>query len=168
MTSIIQYPDTPCTYPTVAGANITTAIGNTPKVCAVFRNQSTVPNLRALMTRLDFAPVDASANTLLTIQLVNGAVTAVGGVWTPVGGHSTLDINTTATGLTGGFVGVTVYSTITIGHGNTPPSAALTEVGAEPLGLSLYIGGQFAVVCSTQAAGATTSLAWTVNWIERD
>jgi len=168
MTSIIQYPDTPCAYPTVAGANITTAIGNTPKVCAVFRNQSTVPNLRALMKRLDFAPVNASADTLITIQLVNGAVTAVGGAWTPVGGHSTLDINTTATGLTGGFVGVTVYSTITVGHGNTPPSGSLTDVNAESLGLSLYIGGQFAIVCSTQAAGATTGLAWTVNWLERD
>jgi hypothetical protein len=168
MTSIIQYPDIPCTYPTVAGANITTAIGNTPKVCAVFRNQSAVPNLHALMTRLDFAPVGASADTLLTIQLVNGTVTAVGGAWTPVGGHSTLDINTTATGLTGGFVGVTVYSTVTAGHGNTPPSGALTDVNAASLGLVLPIGGQFAIVCSTQTAGSTTSLAWTVNWIERD
>ena len=167
MTSIIQYPDTPCAYPNILGANITTAIGNTPKVCAVFRNQSTIPNLRALLTRMDFSPVNASADTLITIQLVGG-VTATGGAWSAVGGPSMLDINTTATGFTGGFVGVTVYSTITTGHGNTPPAAALTEVDAEALGLVLHIGGQFAVVCSTQTAGATTSLAWTVNWLERD
>lgn len=167
MTSIIQYPDTPCAYPNTLGANITTAVGNTPKVCAVFRNQSTIPNLRALLTRLDFSPVNASADTLITIQLVGG-VTATGGAWSPIGGQSMLDINTTATGFTGGFVGVTVYSTITTGHGNTPPAASLTEVNAEALGLVLHIGGQFAVVCSTQTAGATTSLAWTVNWIERD
>ena len=167
MTSIIQYPDTPCSYPTVAGANITTAIGNTPKVCAVFRNQSTVPNLRALLTRLDIAPTGASADTLVTIQLVGG-VTAVGGTWSAVGGYSTLDINTTATGYTGGFIGVTVYSTATISHGNTPPAASLAQVDAEALGLVLPIGGQFAFICSTQATGATTNLAWTVNWLERD
>ena len=167
MTSIIQYPDTPCAYPNTLGANITTAVGNTPKVCAVFRNQSTVPNLRALMTRLDFAPVGASADTLLTIQLVGG-VTATGGAWSAVGGPSMLDINTTATGFTGGFVGVTVYSTATVAHGNTPPSGALTDVNAESLGLVLPIGGQFAIVCSTQTAASTTGLAWTVNWIERD
>jgi len=167
MTSIIQYPDTPCTYPVTVGANITTAIGNTPKVCAVFRNQSTVPNLRALMTRFDFAPVNASEDTLITIQLVGG-VTATDGSWGSAGGASMLDINTTATGFTGGFVGVTVYSTATVAHGNSPPSAALTQVDAESLGLGLYIGGQFAVVCSAQTAGATTDLAWTVNWIERD
>jgi hypothetical protein len=119
------------------------------------------------MTRLDFAPVGASADTLLTIQLVGG-VTATGGAWSAVGGPSMLDINTTATGFTGGFVGVTVYSTATVAHGNTPPSGALTDVNAESLGLVLPIGGQFAIVCSTQTAASTTGLAWTVNWIERD
>ena len=167
MTSIIQYPDTPCTYPLVAGANITTAIGNTPKVCAVFRNQSTVPNLRALMTRFDLAPIGASADTLVTIQLV-GNVTAIGGTWSAIGGYSTLDINTTATGYTGGFIGVTVYSTATIAHGNTPPASSLADVNAEALGLVLPIGWQFAIICSTQVAGATINLAWTVNWLERD
>lgn len=57
---------------------------------------------------------------------------------------------------------------VTAAIGNTPPSGSLTDVNAESLGLVLPIGGQFAIVCSTQTAASTTGLAWTVNWLERD
>lgn len=30
MTSIVLYPNIPCAYPVQAGANVTTAVGNTP------------------------------------------------------------------------------------------------------------------------------------------
>lgn len=168
MTSIIQYPDTPCSYPVTIGTNRTNSIGNTPVILAVFRNEATIPNLRALLTRLDFTPFNASADTLVTIQLVNNTVQAVGGTWNPVGGESLLDINKTATGLTGGIVGVTVYSTATTGHGNVPPAASLAQVDAEQLGLVLRMNGQFAIVAFTTTPAATTDLAWTVNWLERD
>lgn len=167
MTSIVQYPDVPCSYPTTLGANITTAVGNTPKVIAVFRNESTIDSLRAIMQRFDFTPINPSADTLITLQLV-GNGTAVGGTWTPIGTPSLLDINKTMTGFTGGIVGVTVYSSASSSHGNTPPSASLSNIDSESLGLALYKGRQFAIVASTQTVGATIDLAWAVNWLEKD
>lgn len=167
MTSIVQYPDVPCSYPTTLGANVSTAIGNTPKVLAVFRNESTIDSLRGIMQRFDFTPLNPSADTLVTIQLVGGG-TAVGGAWSAVGTPSLLDINTTMTGYSGGIVGVTVYSSASASHGNTPPAASLSNIDAESLGLILYKHQQFAIIASTRAAGATVNLAWAVNWLEKD
>lgn len=166
MTSIVQYPDTPCSYPTVAGANVTTGIGNTPKILAVFRNQSTIENLRGVMQRFSFLPFTPSADTLVTLQLVGG-VTSTGGTWSPVGGLSMFDVNTTATGYTGGILGFTLYSGAHSDHGNTPADASISALDAEELGLVLPIGFEFAVIASTTTTSATVSAAWSVNWSER-
>lgn len=166
MTSIVQYPDTPCSYPTVAGANVTTGIGNTPKILAVFRNQSAIENLQGVMQRFSFVPFAPTSDTIVTLQLVGG-VTSAGGTWSPVGGLSMFDVNKTATSYTGGFLGFTLYSNVTAGHGNTPADASISALEAEELGLVLPIGFEFAVIASTTTTSATVSAAWSVNWSER-
>ena len=168
MTTILQSPDTPCSYPSALGANVTTAIGNTPKILAVFRNEAPIDSLRAILHRIDFAPITPSADTLITIQLVDGNGTATGGTWVPIGGPSLLDINKTMTGYTGGTVAITMYAYGSSSHGNNPPSAPLLDMQTDNFGLSLYKGKQFALIASTQTVGATVSLAWAVNWLERD
>ena len=168
MTTIIQHPDTPCTYPVDIVTNRTNGIGNTPVILAVFRNEATIPNLRAILQRLEFRALNIGDNTLVTFQLVNNTVQAVGGTWVSVGGESMLDVNTTATSIVGGQVGITIYETASVALGNTPPSASLAQIDAEGLGLVLHNGGQFALVAYTATPAATIDLAWTLNWLERD
>lgn len=167
MTSLTLYPDVPCAYPNTLGANITTGVGNTSKILAVFRNDSTVPSLRGVMQRFGFNVINQSADTLVTIQFVGG-VTANGGVWTPVGGQSLFDINKTATGITGGIVALTRYTFATTAHGNQPPASVLPAEYASEMGLELPVGMQFAIVANISTAGATASIAWSVNWLEKD
>lgn len=165
MTSIIQFEDKACAYPAVVGHNVTLAVGNTVKVCAVFRNLSNFEDLTAAMRMFSSTPIHANDDTLVTVQLVGG-VTAVGGSWESIP-NSELEVNTTATGITGGIVGITIGQVATQGHGNNPPSSSLTAIQAEELGLVLRRGNQFAIVACTEHAGATIDLHWSVNWFER-
>lgn len=165
MTSLTQYPDVPCAYPSTVGAHITTAIGNTPKVLAAFRNEAAVDNLRGIMQRLEFNIHNPSGDTLVTLQLVGGG-TAVGGSWAPVGGRSLFDINTTATSNSGGLVALTAYEYAVLANKTAPSS--LSGFDAEAFGLALHTGQEFALIVFTEASGVTVDMAWAVNWLEKD
>ena len=166
MSSIILRSDVPCSYPTTVGANMVNSIGNTPVAVAIFKNTSTILNLRALMQNLELLTYNPSVSTAVTIQLVGG-VEAVGGSFTSID-YSELEINTTATSFTGGRSALTLYSYASSSQGNTKATSSLSEVEAERLGLSLFEGQSFAVIASTIESGATVDLAWSVNWIEKD
>lgn len=165
MSSITLYPDVPCAYPTTLGENRATGIGNTPTPIACFRNESTVPNLRAVLQHFDFLPTNASDDTDLVIQLVGG-VTATGGTWETIP-NSQLEINKTAT-VSGGYPALTINTSAIVSHGNTPASGSLVDIDAESLGLKLPIGGTFAIYATTNVVGATTDVLWSVNWVEKD
>jgi hypothetical protein len=165
MTTITLMPDVPCCYPTTLGANITTVVGNTPKLLGVFRNESLDPVVRAILQTFNIVPHNPSADTLTTIQFV-GLPDVAGGVWNGITG-SHLEINTTAT-VTNGKVAFTEYSDVSAAHGNTPVSATFSSVDASGLGLVLYTGQTFAIFASTEEVGATVDIAWSVNWLEKD
>lgn len=166
MTTLNQYPDVPCAYPNTVGSNITTGIGNTPKVLAVFRNDSSITSLRGIMQRFAMTIFNPTGDSLVTIQFVGGG-TAVGGTWNPVGGQSMFDINVTATEYTGGAVALTLADFVVLANKTLP--SALTPVDATSLGLELKDGGAtFAIVAFTEAVGETVDMEWTVNWLEKD
>ena len=165
MSSITLYPDVPCAYPTTLGENKATGIGNTPTPIACFRNNSSIPNLRAILQHFDFLPTNASDDTDVIIQMVGG-VTATGGTWESIT-NSQLEINKTAS-VSGGLPSLTMFASVVISHGNTPASGSLTDINAEALGLKLPIGFTFAIYASTTSVAATTDLLWSVNWIEKD
>ena len=158
--------DTPHCYPYTVGEAVKTSVGNTTIPIAIFRNTTTIPNLRALMQHLEILAYNPSADTPICIQLVGG-VEEVGGAYVDIVG-SELDVNTTATGFTGGQVALTLYTYSSASHGNTPASSSVSDVEASRLGLSLFTGQKFAIVASTLNTGATIDLAWAVNWIEKD
>lgn len=166
MSSIILRADTPCSYPTAVGASIKTAVGNTATPIAIFKNTTTIDNLRGLMQKIEALTYNPSVDTAVCIQLVGG-VEAVGGSFSAITG-SELEINTTATGFTGGKTALTLYSYSSASHGNSPASSSATEVEAENLGLQLFVNQTFAIVAFTIANTATVDLAWSVNWIEKD
>jgi hypothetical protein len=166
MSSIILRADTPCSYPTAVGASIKTAVGNTATPIAIFKNMSSIDNLRALMQNLEILTYNPSSDTVTCVQLVGG-VEAVGGSFSAITG-SELQVNTTATGFTGGKVALTLHNYSSSSHGNSPSTASVTDVEAERLGLSLFVNQTFAIVAFTIASSATVDLAWSVNWIEKD
>ena len=165
MSTVILYPDIPCCYPVVIGDNSTASVGNTSKLLAVFRNESDVSNLRAILARFQFHANNPSADTTVVIQMVGG-VTSSGGTWNSITG-SELEINTTAT-TTGGKVAYTEFTNVTTAHGNTPASGSISSIEAESLGLALLTGEQFAIYAKTLTTGATVTLHWTFNWTEKD
>lgn len=165
MSTVILYPDIPCCYPVVIGDNSTTSVGNTNKLLAVFRNESDVSNLRAILARFQFHVNSPSADTTVVIQMVGG-VTSSGGTWNSITG-SELEINTTAT-TTGGKVAYTEFTNVTVAHGNTPASSSISSIEAEALGLELNIGEQFAIYAKTLTTSATVTVHWTFNWTEKD
>lgn len=166
MTTLNLYPNVPCAYPnTLTQDTVATSVGNTPTVLAVFQNNSSVPNLRGLMQRFSFTPFNPSNDTLLHIHMI-GFGTPTGGTFTPVGGYSQFNINTTATDYTGGTVALTMFDYVVLGNKTQPSS--LSSLDAASLGLELPVGQTFAIVAHTEAVGETVSLAWTVNWLEKD
>lgn len=156
----------PCAYPDTVGAAKTVGLSNTPYTLAVFRNNSSITNLRAVLQRFDFLPSNPSADTAVTIQMVPMAV-ATGGTWNSIVG-SELEINTTPTSVTSPRAALTLYAQATASHGNTPASGGLAGTDAQALGLELPIGGTFAIFASTDTTGATVDLLWSVNWLEKD
>ena len=166
MTSITQLPDTPCCYPTVVGVNQTLAVGTTPKLLAAFRNNSSIPSLRGILQRIGLKVHEANADSLVTIHFV-ALPTITGGTWEAITG-SQLEVNTTATEASGGKVAYTVYSYAHADHGNTPAGSSSSDVETSDLGLNMYVGQSFAIVALTTTALATTDIAWTLNWLERD
>jgi len=156
-------------YPTTAGsAAIKTAVGTTPVVLAGFKSVATFEGfsnkIRAVLKKFSYTPYGASADTLVTVQLVGGA-TVTGGTYNDVeAGESTLEVNTTATGYTGGQSGLTLYATATASQGNTPPQSTDGNLDAVALGLFLDPSQEYAIIAFTQAG--TVDVAWTVNWSE--
>tara|TARA_B110000977_G_scaffold187167_1_gene253975 strand:- start:8235 stop:8675 length:441 start_codon:yes stop_codon:yes gene_type:complete len=145
--------------------NKVTGISNTPTLIAVFRNESSIANVRAVLQHMEFLPVNASANTPVVIQLVSNP-TVTGGTWSSVAG-SELEINQTAT-VTNGKVALTGYDSAVHQQGNQPASTATAIEDATSLGLRLFVGGKFAIFATTDTAAATCDLAWSVNWLEID
>lgn len=165
MSSITLYPDVPCHYPDTLGSEIVTGIGTTPTVLAVFRNISSIPNIRGVLRSFQFQPLNPSTDTLVTIQMV-GQPTVTGGTWNSIT-NSVLEINQTATSVSGGVPALTEYSSVTDQHGNRPATAAFVGLDAQDLGLALYPNnGTFAIYASTEQG--TVDIAWSVNWIEKD
>ena len=165
MSSIIMHPDTPCCYPTVLGINKVIGISNTPTLIAAFRNESSVPNIRAKLQHMEFLATNASASTPVTIQLVSNPI-VTGGTWSSVVG-SELEINQTGT-VSNGKVALTSYISAAHSQGNQPSSSPTDIEDAIDLGLSLFVGNIFAIVATTDIAATTCDLAWSVNWLELD
>lgn len=166
MTSLVLYPDIPCAYPDSLGEAIVTGVGNTPVPIAVFRNLSSVSNLRAILQRFDFLPSNPSGDTAVVIQMMP-SVDVTGGTWTAIAG-SELEINTTATSVSGSRAALTLYAQATASHGNTPASGGLAGADAQALGLELNYNMTFALFAKTIATGITVDLLWSVNWLEKD
>jgi len=156
-------------YPTTPGAAlIKTGVGTTPVVLAGFKNVSTFEGfsnkIRAILKKFTYTPYNASADTLVTVQLVGGA-TVTGGTYVDIeSGESTLQVNPTATGFTGGQAGLTLYATATTGQGNTPPQSTDSSLDAVALGLFLDPGQEYAIIAFTQAG--TVDISWTTNHSE--
>lgn len=166
MSSLVQYPDVPCSYPnSLTQDTVATNVGNTPVVLAVFQNNSSVANLRGILQRFNFVPFNPTNDTLLHIHMV-GFGTPVGGSFAPIGGYSLFDINTTATDYTGGTVALTMFDYVVLGNKTQPSS--LSSLDASALGLELPVGQSFAIVAHTEAVGESVDIAWTVNWLEKD
>jgi hypothetical protein len=166
MTSLTLFPDTPCTYPDTTTPAKKTGISNTPTTLAVFRNLTTIANLRAVLQRFDFIPANPSDDTIVTIQMVS-VNNVVGGSWVDVVG-SELDVNLTASSLTVIRPALTLYAQATQAHGNRPATGSLVESSTSNLGLELSKGNYFAIMASTDTISATVDLLWSVNWLERD
>ena len=165
MSSITLYPDIPCHYPDSLGAEIVTGVGTTPVVLATFRNASSIPNIRGVLRSFQFQPANASNDTIVTFQMV-GNPTVTGGTWNSIT-NSVIEINQTATSVTGGVPALTQYSSATAAHGNTPAAGTFAGLDAHDMGLALYPNdGTFAIYAFTQTG--TVDVAWSVNWIEKD
>ena len=165
MSSITLYPDIPCHYPDSLGAEIVTGVGTTPVVLAAFRNSSSIPNIRGVLRSFQFQPANASNDTIVTFQMV-GNPTVTGGTWNSIT-NSVIEINQTATSVTGGVPALTQYSSATAAHGNTPAAGTFAGLDAHDMGLALYPNdGTFAIYAFTQTG--TVDVAWSVNWIEKD
>ena len=166
MTTVSLHVDHPSNYPTSLGANISTGISATPAPIAVFRNNSTVPNLRAILQIIHFAALNISEDTLITVQLVGGGV-ATGGSWAAIA-NSDLEINKTMTAYVGGIPSLTLYSQAHDSQGNNPETSVTWFTSVENLGLTLPVGQEFAIIATTSVAAATVDIAWSVNWLEKD
>jgi hypothetical protein len=165
MSSITLYPDIPCTYPDSLGAEIVTSVGTTPVVLGAFRNVSSIPNIRGILRSFKFQPANASDDTVVTYQMIGGP-TVTGGTWVSIT-NSVIEINKTATSVTGGVTALTQYSSATAAHGNTPAAGSFAGIEAGDMGLALYPNdGTFAIYAFTQEG--TVDVAWSVNWVEKD
>ena len=166
MSTLVQLPDIPCAYPDSLGSAKKTGVSNTPTPIAVFRNESSINNLRALLQRFDFLPTNPSGDTAVAIQMVP-QVEVTGGTWEAILG-SELEINMTPASVSGTRSALTTYAQATQAHGNTPASAGLINMSSEFLGLILPVGMTFAIFAKTESAGQTVDLLWSVNWLEKD
>ena len=157
-------PDVPCSYPTTLGIN-EKLVGDSTTLIAAFRNESSIPNLRAILQTMNLLPHEPSADTVMTIQFV-ALPTVTGGTWNSITG-SELEINTTAS-ISGGKVALTLYSDVTATHGNSPATASTASSDMSNLGLVLESGQAFAIVAQCETAGENAHLAWSFNWLEKD
>jgi len=156
------YPHAPGTIP------IKTGVGTTPVVLAGFKSVETfngfANKIRAELVKFTFLPFDATADTVVTLQLVRGA-TITGGSYVNIdGNNSTIQVNATPTGFSGGRAGLTLTTIAITGHGNSPPQSTPANLDAEALQLFLDPGGEYAIVAFTQ--DGNVSVTWNVNWIE--
>jgi hypothetical protein len=164
MSTFNVLPDIPVSYPMDIGAKIHTGVTTTPEVIGVFYNTSQQTPVTALLQSLHFSPHNASADTLVTLQLVSGA-TVQGGTFEVLPG-SVVQVKSSGY-ISAGAVAMTLYSNATAGHGNTPPSASFANEDAASNGLYLAPGQTFAIVASTTTVSATVDIAWSVNWVEQ-
>jgi len=157
------------TYPyTVGSVNIKTAIGTTPVILAGFKNVATFQGftnkIRAELSKFSYTPFNATEDTEVTVQLVRG-VTVTGGTYVNVDStNSIMQINDTATGFTGGRVGITMTALATTGHGVTPPQSTPSDLDTKALQLFLDPNTEYAIIAFTQ--DGTVSITWDVNWAE--
>ena len=157
--------DVPCSYPVALGLNITTGINNTPKLLGVFRNESSINSLTAILQIIQAIAHSPNIDTVVAIQFL-ALPSATGGVWSSITG-SELEVNKTAT-VTGGKVASTLYCSVSEAHGSSSELTTLADLNAKDLGLELKKGQKFAIYATTGESGATCSVAWAVNWIEKD
>ena len=75
-----------------------------------------------------------------------------------------MQLNTTATGYTGGRVGLTLTTLATTVHGNTPPQSSPSDIDTEALQLFLDPGQEYAIIAWTSTG--IVSIQWDVNWAE--
>jgi len=120
--------------------------------------------IRAELSKFSFTPYDASEDTEVTVQLVRGA-TVTGGTYVDVDStNSIMQVNDTATGFTGGRVGITMTVLATTGHGVTPPQSTPSDLDTTALQLFLDPNTEYAIIAFTQ--NGTVSITWDVNWAE--
>ncbi len=158
-------------FPYTPGSiNITTAgaVGTTPVVLAGFKNvtsfQGFSNKIRAELLKFSFIPFDATADTIVTVQLV-GQATVTGGTYNDIDStNSVLQVNTTPTGYTGGRAGLTLSVAAITGHGVTPAQSTPADLDTNALQLFLDPGQEYAIIAFTQAGAV--DITWDVNWRE--
>lgn len=155
-------------YPLVPATSAIHATTTTASVMAGFKSVGTFEGftnrIRSILKKFSFVPVGASTDILVTVQLVGGTVVNGGAYADIEAGESTLQINTTATGYTGGQSGLTLYATASAAQGNNPPQSTDGNLDTEALGLFLDPGQEYAIIAFTDTG--TCDIAWNVNWSE--
>jgi len=153
------------TYPYAVGSvNIKTAIGTTPVILAGFKNvanfQGFANKIRAELSKFSFTPFNATEDTEVTVQLVRGA-TVTGGTYVNVDStNSIMQVNDTATGFTGGRVGITMTALATTGHGVTPPQSTPSDLDTTALQLFLDPNTEYAIIAFTQNGTVSFYSKW--------
>jgi hypothetical protein len=156
------------TYPYEPGTTPIKSVGTTPAILAGFKSVSTfngiANKIRAELLKFTYLPFDATSDTMVTLQLVRGA-TITGGTYIDIdSNNSTIQVNETPTGFSGGRVGLTLATMATTGQGNTPPQSTPANLDADTLQLFLDPGTEYGIIAFTQEGNV--SITWNVNWVE--
>ncbi len=150
-----------------AGQDITapydlTATGTLYPTAAI-RLKSSTPDAVVVLNGISVLGITNNAN--YRWELVNGATTVSGGTWVSAGADSPIEINTTATGISGGQSLVHGFSAGS-NQGSTVTDLSTVDLFKYQLQRNSFTGTSniLALVVSTQSAGADVLTA--LNWEE--
>jgi len=130
---------------------------------AAIRLKASAPDAVAVLNGISVLGITNNAN--YRWELVNGATTISGGTWVSAGADSPVEINTTATGISGGQSLVHGFS-IGSNQGSTVTDLSTNDLFKYQLQRNSFDGTSniLALVVSTQSAGADVLTA--LNWEE--
>jgi len=150
-----------------AGQDITapydlTATGTLYPTAAI-RLKSSAPDAVVVLNGISVLGITNNAN--YRWELINGATTVSGGTWVSAGADSPIEINTTATGISGGQSLVHGFSAGS-NQGSTVTDLSTVDLFKYQLQRNSFTGTSniLALVVSTQTAGADVLTA--LNWEE--
>jgi len=130
---------------------------------AAIRLKSSTPDAVVVLNGISVLGITNNAN--YRWELVNGATTVSGGTWVSAGADSPIEINTTATGISGGQSLVHGFSAGS-NQGSTVTDLSTVDLFKYQLQRNSFTGTSniLALVVSTQSAGADVLTA--LNWEE--